>query len=405
MVYEIALLNLTDRVPDFVRPLQAGTGKAWGELWNRIFNEYEEGGTMKVTYNQEYSHRLKVVCIGCGSHAQRNIFPTFQYAPVDLAAVCDLDRDRAEAAAHLFGARAVYTDFRTMLERERPDVAFVVLDYDARGCPRYPEVTMEVLQAGAHAWIEKPPASSSAEIRQMRGVSTATGKFVAVGFKKMFFPALVKVKEIIARPEFGPISTLTARYPQSLPASADRADTRKMTGFLDHIVHPLSALLFLAGPVESLFVQRCDFAGGSVSVLRFRSGAVGSLHLSAGQSGMSPLERVEVIGDGVNVVADNNVRVIYYRRGAPAAGYGREGSFYGAEEAAPLFWEPEFSLGQLYNKGLFLLGYAPEIQYFCNCVQEGHPPQKGSLEDALEILKIYEAYRQPECQLISIAPE
>jgi hypothetical protein len=24
-------------------------------------------------------------------------------------------------------------------------------------------------------------------------------------------------------------------------------------------------------------------------------------------------------------------------------------------------WEPEFSLGQLYNKGLFLLGYAPEV--------------------------------------------
>src|SRR5262249_13908176 len=119
-------------------------------------------------------------------------------------------------------------------------------------CPRYPAVTMELLQAGAHVWIEKPPASSSEEIRQMRAVSIATGKFVAVGFKKMFFPAIVKVKEIIARPEFGPISTLTARYPQSLPASADRADTRKMTGFLDHIVHPLSVLLFLAGPVEAL---------------------------------------------------------------------------------------------------------------------------------------------------------
>jgi predicted dehydrogenase len=360
---------------------------------------------MRITYNQEFSHRLKAVCIGCGSHAQRNIFPTFQYAPVDLAAVCDLDRERAEAAARLFGARAVYTDYRQMLAQERPDVAFVVLNYDEHGCPPYPAVAMDVLRAGTHVWIEKPPASSADEIRQMRAVSADTGKFVGVGFKKMFFPALVKVKEIITRPEFGPISTITARYPQSLPPQTERPDTRKMTGFLDHIVHPYSVLLFLAGPVESLFVQRCEATGGSVTALRFRSGAVGSLHLAARQSGMSPLERVEVIGAGTNVVADNNLRVTYYRPGAPAAGYGREGSFYGADEAAPLFWEPEFSLGQLYNKGLFLLGYAPEIQYFCACVQEERPPETGSLEDALEILKVYEAYRQPDSQLITVPPE
>lgn len=358
---------------------------------------------MKITYNQEYSERLKAVCIGCGGHAQRNIFPTFQYAPVDLAAVCDLNRERAEAAARLFGARAVYTDYREMLERERPDAAFVVLNYDAEGCPRYPGVAMDVMRAGAHAWIEKPPAASSDAIRQMRAVSADTGKFVGVGFKKMFFPALVQVKEILARPEFGPISTITARYPQSLPPPADRADSRKMAGFLDHIVHPYSALLFLAGPVKSLFVQRCEATGGSITAIRFINGAVGSLHLSAGQSGMSPLERVEVVGTGANVVADNNLRVTYYRPGEPEGGYGRAGSFFGAEESAPLFWEPEFSLGQLYNKGLFLLGYAPEILAFCACVQEGRPPQVGSLEDALEILKVYEAYRQPDGQLISIA--
>jgi predicted dehydrogenase len=176
-----------------------------------------------------------------------------------------------------------------------------------------------------------------------------------------------------------------------------------MVGFLDHIVHPYSVLRYLAGPIESLYVERNAVTGASVTALRFTSGAVGSLHLSSGQSMMGFLERTEVVGRGANVVVDNNLRVIYYRPGGPEGGYGRAGTFYGSEETAPLVWEPEFSLGQLYNKGIFLLGYAPEIRYFCECVLEDRAPEIGNLDDALELLRVYEAYRQPEGQRIRIA--
>jgi hypothetical protein len=61
-----------------------------------------------------------------------------------------------------------------------------------------------------------------------------------------------------------------------------------------------------------------------------------------------------------------------------------------------LFWEPEFSLGQLYNKGLFLLGYAPEVIHFTTRLLEGKGPEYGTLDDAFELLQIYEAYLQPD---------
>jgi predicted dehydrogenase len=76
----------------------------------------------------------------------------------------------------------------------------------------------------------------------MMSASRETGKFVAVGLKKMFAPANVKAREIIARPEFGGVSTITARYPQHLPPVEQRGDARAMLGFLDHIVHPYSVL-------------------------------------------------------------------------------------------------------------------------------------------------------------------
>ena len=62
------------------------------------------------------------------------------------------------------------------------------------------------------------------------------------------------------------------------------------------------------------------------------------------------------------------------------------------DEAAPLTWEPEFSLGQLYNKNIFLLGYVQEVLHFCESVLSGTAPTKGTLEESLEIAKLFEAY-------------
>lgn len=357
---------------------------------------------MRVTYNNEYSRRLRWAAIGCGGHAVRNVFPTHQYAPIDLVGVCDLDLAKAQWCARMFGGQRAYTDYRQMLEREQPEAVQVVVGYDRAGLPLYPDIAIECMKAGAHVWIEKPPAARAVDIARMMEASRQTGKFVGVGFKKMFFPANVKAKEILSRPEFGAISTVTARYPQSLPPLEKRQDPKAMLGFLDHMVHPWSVLKYLAGPAESIFVQRAE-NGGSVTAIRFENGAVGALHLPNGTGSGSFMERTEIVGSGGNIVIDNNTRLQFYRHGTgPDGGYGRAGSFYGADESAALVWEPEFSLGQLYNKGIFLLGYAPEMLYFCQCALENTPPQVGNLEDAMHLLLVYEAYCKGDEQLLRI---
>jgi predicted dehydrogenase len=252
------------------------------------------------------------------------------------------------------------------------------------------------MRAGAHVRIEKPPAASSTQVQEMLQVSAETGKFVGVGFKKMFFPAHTKAREIIERPEFGSVTSITARYPQTLPPVEQRSDDRKMMRFLDHIVHPYSTLRYLGGPIESVYVERNPHSGPSVTIIRFVSGAVGCLHLPSA-SGHAPVERTEIVGENASIVVDNNIRVTYYRGGSgPKGGYGRAPSYYGDDDSAPLHWEPEFSLGQLYKEGIFVLGYAPEIRYFSECVLNNQPPQVGNLDDAFELLKVYEAYRKPD---------
>jgi predicted dehydrogenase len=354
-----------------------------------------------IPYNFEYKaeEKIKVGYIGCGGHSYRNVYPTFQYAPIDLVACCDLDAARAEAYQRLFGAREAYTDHRAMLAREDLDAVFVVTNYDEKGHPRATELAIEAMQAGKHVWMEKPPGASVADIERMRAVSRETGKFVLVGMKKIFFPAVEKVKSLIDAPEFGGVSSISVRYPQSMPANT--GDDRAMIGFLDHIAHPGAILVYLMGPIAQIFFQREAATGATVTALRFVSGAIGTMHLVAGQSGTSPLERLEVVGRGANVVLENGVDLTYYRPGHRGA-YGRASSYLTDNDQAPLHWQPEFSLGVLDNKALFLLGYVQEVRYFCECVLTGTPPTRAGLDDALEIFKLYEAYRQPEGTVIQL---
>jgi predicted dehydrogenase len=345
-----------------------------------------------ITYQFEYDERIPCAFIGAGGHSYRNVYPTFQYAPVDLRAVCDVDESRARDYARQFGAPRSYADHHEMLDRERPTAVFIVTSYDEDGRVQATQLALDCLAAGAHVWMEKPTAASTAEVRRLQEASAATGKFVMTGLKKIFTPAMEKTKAIISSPEFGPVSSVFVRYPQGLPAPDRRADPRAMIGFLDHIYHPGAILTYLMGPVTRFSHEWEPVAGASTAMLRFASGAVGTLYLAGGSAATSPLERVEVIGHGTNVVVDNSVRLTYYRRGGRMA-YGRSRSYIVDDDAAPLTWEPEFSLGQLYNKNLFYLGYVPEVLHFCESVLTKTPPTKGTLDDALAIMTLFDAYR------------
>lgn len=340
----------------------------------------------------EYEERIPVAFVGAGGHSFRNIYPALQYTPVDLRAVCDVEADRATAYASMFGAPAHYTDHRQMLENQSIRAVFIVTGYDDDGSVQATRLAADCLRAGMHVWMEKPTAASTAEVRELIALSEQTGCFVMTGLKKMFTPATEKLKAITLSSEFAPASSISVRYPQAMPPAADRHDGVVMRGFLDHIYHPFSTLRHLMGPIERLTYEWEPETGGSVTSMRFASGAVGTLHMAAGSAETSPLERVEVVGAGGNVVVENGVRITYYRGGAHLA-YGRSPSYVVEDHLAPLLWEPEFSLGQLYNKNLFYLGYVQELMHFCESVASGRPPERGTLADALEIMKVYELYR------------
>jgi len=345
--------------------------------------------------------------VGCGSHACRNLLPTFAFAPVELAATCDLDAERAAKAARTFGAERHYTDLRDMLAHGGLDAVFVCTSYDERGRPRYPAIACDCLRAGCHVWMEKPPAASCAEIEQVQATSKETGRQVLVGFKKMFAPANVKARELMDADELGEVSLVTLQYPQHVPTVeqlgrylAGEADWAAV-GFLDHLCHPVSVLVYLLGMPRTLFYER-SAAGAGAATFAYESGAVATLAFTAGAARNGGMERTTIVGsDGRHVVVDNNVRVSLHR--SPAHDYGRSPSYFtGSPADAAAVWAPEFSLGQLYNKGLFLLGYYDEVNEFALSVRESRPPAKGTLAQAWQITRIFEAFAEGPGKVIEL---
>jgi len=349
--------------------------------------------------------------IGCGSHSFRNIYPTFQFAPVRLVATCDLSLEKAQAFAAKFGAQAAYAHYREMLDKEQLDAVFIVVGYDERGRPLYPRIAIDCLEAGCHAWLEKPPAASCAEIDEMRRAAEASGKKVVVGLKKMFFPANEKAKELMSAPDFGRPSLALLQYPQYVPTREELS--RYLAGervggaisFLDHLCHPASLLVFLLGMPSSLFYERSE-TGAGIATFRFASGAVASLALTHGASNNGGMERTTIVSErGRHIVVDNNIRVRYHRTPPPepGTGYGSAPTFYtGTPEQATAVWEPEFSLGQLYNKGLFLLGYYGEVNEFARSILDGRPPRKGTLEQAWQVTRLFEAFAEGPGKVIPL---
>jgi len=242
--------------------------------------------------------------------------------------------------------------------------------------------------------VEKPPADTLAQAQGMVDASRRTGKILGVGYKRMFLPTVLKAREIMASPEFGEVTALSYTYRLGLRPHGAAVNT--------DLSHPMGLVLGLMGPAESIAFERHPRSDAAVVTIKFVSGALGNVFFPGRPSRSGPAERATVVGTGAHLTIDNVIRLTYYRPVQEPGVYGREASFIGRNDDAPLFWEPEFTLGQMYNKNIFLIGYVGEVSHFAESVLRGEPPQRAGAADLLEIMRWTEALHQPSGTLTRI---
>ncbi len=142
---------------------------------------------------------VRVAVLGAGEHSAVNHGPSLRDiaardpGTVELVAVCDLARERAERYAAQFGFSRVYTDMHEMVRREKPDAIVAVTPV-----PVTRAVVGELLAYRIPLLIEKPPGLDEREARELVEIAARYGTPHMVSFNRRFVPALLKARAWLA---------------------------------------------------------------------------------------------------------------------------------------------------------------------------------------------------------------
>jgi myo-inositol 2-dehydrogenase/D-chiro-inositol 1-dehydrogenase len=283
----------------------------------------------------------------------------------ELIAVVDPAQKSARAAARQLGCR-VFADADEALAL--PDVEAVVIVT--------PERVRQTPVAAALArklpiFLEKPLATSLAEGKELVRHIKEAGVPFQIGFQRRFDPAIVAVKEALAR--HGPPEILRSLTRDPVPPGLEQG-LRWGGIVMATLIHDIDCAQFLAGPIGSVFARGAklvakhdhpDWRDTVVVNVEFASGALGILEASW-RAAYGYDSRVEV----------------HARGGMLQAGGPRGGSVHGRDGASTRY--PRSFLE------CFAEAYRLEIASFLQVVRRRTPPQPD-LDDALSALCVADA--------------
>jgi predicted dehydrogenase len=136
--------------------------------------------------------KLRVAVIGAGRWSRTSHLPGFHRSPLcELVAICDLDRELAEARAAEFGIPDVETDAEKILSRGDIDVVDVVTRGD------HQDLVFATLEAGKHCLVEKPVCHDYRDVWRAHELALSKGLKTKVGLTFRYAPAVMYMFDLI----------------------------------------------------------------------------------------------------------------------------------------------------------------------------------------------------------------
>ena len=333
--------------------------------------------------NEVGGERVRLAFIGCGSHSSKTLQPNAHgVAEIELVAMCDLDGDRARAAAERWGVGAWYTDYEDMLAREALDAVIVV------GPPGMMQpITRHVLGRGLHVFTEKPPALTSAQAGELVDASRSAGVYGMVATHWRHSPPVTKAQEIVKGDGFGEPGHCLGWFYAPGPVNPIQAwgDLDALDSYLlAQGVHLVDCTRALMGDIAevSAWARYTEDVFDSCSVsLKFANGATGVLSMaSRGPYWFGH----RIFGTAGGVVEVQNNREL--RAAVPP---------YWTGEPAPDYQNQSFQTWTFSGNvpGTTGGGYLQELTHFATSIAAGRQPA-ASLEDGYRALTVLEAIRE-----------
>ncbi len=265
---------------------------------------------------------IKLAVIGTGGMANGHAAEFAKIKGVTVAACCDMNLERATEFAVKHGIKAVYRDYREMLDKERPDAVTNVTP-DAV----HAEVVLAVVGAKTHILSEKPMATSLADAKKMLAAARKAGVINMINFSYRNSSALQKASEYVRSGKIGRIMHVEASYLQSWLVATNWGDWRVKPGLAwrlstkhgsagvlgDLGCHIYDMTTLVCGDIAEIDCRLKTFDKGVkgnrlgefvldandsfISTVVFADGGLGTVHSSRWATGHANSLRLRVHGD------------------------------------------------------------------------------------------------------------
>jgi myo-inositol 2-dehydrogenase / D-chiro-inositol 1-dehydrogenase len=233
---------------------------------------------------------IRLGLIGCGAHSESgHAIPLARYKAAHpdeilLAAVCDLQIERAQDFGRKYGFLAAYQDVDDMLRQENLDGCIAVVPPE-----NISNVGIKLLSLGMPCVVEKPLGASLAEVLALRDSAAGTKTPNMVSVNRRFMPTLNRAIEWVH-------NAGRLRYVHCTLAR----NARKEPEFLwATAVHAVDALRHIAGQVVAFDLRTLRAFSGVAWYaldLQFESGISGRIDVLP-TAGMLE-ETYDLFGDG-----------------------------------------------------------------------------------------------------------
>lgn len=236
--------------------------------------------------------KLKTGIIGCGKVGDFHAKAYASLPDSEFTAVCDANRERAEAFAARYGVKA-YTDVTEMCTKEHLDVVSVCTPH-----PIHKDPAVAAAECGCNVLVEKPLASRLADCDAIIEAGERNHVQIGTMVQRRFYRPCMRIRKAIddgkiGKPVLGMVTMLGWRDQKYYESDPWRGTWKGEGGgvLVNQAPHQLDLLLWYMGEVDSVYGvwknlnhPYIEVEDTAVAVVTFKSGAVASIVVSNSQN-------------------------------------------------------------------------------------------------------------------------
>jgi len=255
--------------------------------------------------------KVRFCVIGCGRVAGHHLQAISELPGAELAAVCDLVPERAQAYQQRFDVPG-YTNYHEMLRREQVDVVNVITPSGM-----HPQHAIDVIRGyGKHVVVEKPMALRLGDAAAMKAAADSAGVKVFPVYQNRYNAPVRAIKAALADGALGKLAVGSVRLhwcrPQRYYGLSPWRGTWAMDGgaYTNQGIHYLDLLLHLMGDVDRLNsttgtqLVNIEVEDTGVATLQFANGALGTVEITTAARPDDAEATISILGErGTAVIA------------------------------------------------------------------------------------------------------